>query len=205
MHYIINRIYFSKKYVSSYTSICPRRWQYKIQRLRLGENGGNVSATKPQKNNLKKSWGFFFISVMTSHDQKKRRKGTPSQAEYYPLKLKQRRFALFVIVWRSNVFPISAQVVNEFKQPPDDVTKWTECILALAELLHLHRLELKPSEGRRQFEEAADGRRTVLSADKHREHATMAENKIGPNLQAGAGFLAKRVQKSLNRAQEKVS
>lgn len=33
----------------------------------------------------------------------------------------------------------------------------------------------------------------------------MAENKIGPNLQAGAGFLAKRVQKSLNRAQEKVS
>ncbi|XP_068598515.1 bridging integrator 2b [Brachionichthys hirsutus] len=32
----------------------------------------------------------------------------------------------------------------------------------------------------------------------------MAENKIGPNLQAGAGFLAKRVQKSLNRAQEKV-
>lgn len=34
----------------------------------------------------------------------------------------------------------------------------------------------------------------------------MAENnKMGPNLQAGAGFLAKRVQKSLNRAQEKVS
>uniref|UniRef100_A0A3B5LVE9 Bridging integrator 2 n=1 Tax=Xiphophorus couchianus TaxID=32473 RepID=A0A3B5LVE9_9TELE len=32
----------------------------------------------------------------------------------------------------------------------------------------------------------------------------MAENKVGPNLQAGAGFLAKRVQKSLNRAQEKV-
>nr|XP_040060428.1 bridging integrator 2b isoform X1 [Gasterosteus aculeatus aculeatus] len=32
----------------------------------------------------------------------------------------------------------------------------------------------------------------------------MAENKAGPNLQAGAGFLAKRVQKSLNRAQEKV-
>lgn len=32
----------------------------------------------------------------------------------------------------------------------------------------------------------------------------MAESKIGPNLQAGAGFLAKRVQKSLNRAQEKV-
>ncbi|XP_054473628.1 bridging integrator 2b isoform X2 [Anoplopoma fimbria] len=32
----------------------------------------------------------------------------------------------------------------------------------------------------------------------------MAENKMGPNLQAGAGFLAKRVQKSLNRAQEKV-
>ncbi|KAL6111441.1 bin2 [Pungitius sinensis] len=32
----------------------------------------------------------------------------------------------------------------------------------------------------------------------------MAENKTGPNLQAGAGFLAKRVQKSLNRAQEKV-
>lgn len=27
---------------------------------------------------------------------------------------------------------------------------------------------------------------------------------MGPNLQAGAGFLAKRVQKSLNRAQEKV-
>ncbi|XP_047204808.1 bridging integrator 2b isoform X1 [Girardinichthys multiradiatus] len=32
----------------------------------------------------------------------------------------------------------------------------------------------------------------------------MAENKVGPNLQAGAGFFAKRVQKSLNRAQEKV-
>ncbi|KAF7643518.1 hypothetical protein LDENG_00238010 [Lucifuga dentata] len=32
----------------------------------------------------------------------------------------------------------------------------------------------------------------------------MAENKTGPNIQAGAGFLAKRVQKSLNRAQEKV-
>ncbi|KAM6927869.1 bridging integrator 2b [Xenentodon cancila] len=32
----------------------------------------------------------------------------------------------------------------------------------------------------------------------------MAENKMGPNLQAGAGFLAKRVQKSFNRAQEKV-
>ncbi|KAF6728576.1 Bridging integrator 2 [Oryzias melastigma] len=32
----------------------------------------------------------------------------------------------------------------------------------------------------------------------------MAENKTGPNLQAGAGFLAKRVQKSFNRAQEKV-
>ncbi|CAF96942.1 unnamed protein product [Tetraodon nigroviridis] len=32
----------------------------------------------------------------------------------------------------------------------------------------------------------------------------MAENKLGPNLQAGAGFIAKRVQKSLNRAQEKV-
>ncbi|XP_029908420.1 bridging integrator 2-like [Myripristis murdjan] len=32
----------------------------------------------------------------------------------------------------------------------------------------------------------------------------MAENKMGPNIQAGAGFLAKRVQKSLNRAQEKV-
>uniref|UniRef100_A0A665WQ96 Bridging integrator 2-like n=1 Tax=Echeneis naucrates TaxID=173247 RepID=A0A665WQ96_ECHNA len=32
----------------------------------------------------------------------------------------------------------------------------------------------------------------------------MAESKMAPNLQAGAGFLAKRVQKSLNRAQEKV-
>ncbi|XP_035799219.1 bridging integrator 2b isoform X1 [Amphiprion ocellaris] len=32
----------------------------------------------------------------------------------------------------------------------------------------------------------------------------MADNKMGPNLQAGAGFFAKRVQKSLNRAQEKV-
>ncbi|XP_029288624.1 bridging integrator 2b isoform X2 [Cottoperca gobio] len=32
----------------------------------------------------------------------------------------------------------------------------------------------------------------------------MADNKTGPNLQAGAGFFAKRVQKSLNRAQEKV-
>ncbi|KAM3878042.1 bridging integrator 2b [Diretmus argenteus] len=32
----------------------------------------------------------------------------------------------------------------------------------------------------------------------------MADNKMGPNLHAGAGFLAKRVQKSLNRAQEKV-
>uniref|UniRef100_A0A8C6UHJ8 Bridging integrator 2b n=1 Tax=Neogobius melanostomus TaxID=47308 RepID=A0A8C6UHJ8_9GOBI len=32
----------------------------------------------------------------------------------------------------------------------------------------------------------------------------MADNKTGPNLQAGAGFLARRVQKSLNRAQEKV-
>uniref|UniRef100_A0A096M3T5 Bridging integrator 2b n=1 Tax=Poecilia formosa TaxID=48698 RepID=A0A096M3T5_POEFO len=32
----------------------------------------------------------------------------------------------------------------------------------------------------------------------------MAENKVGPNLQAGAGFLAKRVQKSFSRAQEKV-
>lgn len=33
----------------------------------------------------------------------------------------------------------------------------------------------------------------------------MAENKTGQNLQAGAGIFAKRVQKSLNRAQEKVS
>ena len=33
----------------------------------------------------------------------------------------------------------------------------------------------------------------------------MAENKIGPNIGAGAGIFAKRVQKSLNRAQEKVS
>ncbi|CAL1608751.1 unnamed protein product [Knipowitschia caucasica] len=32
----------------------------------------------------------------------------------------------------------------------------------------------------------------------------MSDNKMGPNLQAGAGFLARRVQKSLNRAQEKV-
>ncbi|XP_035517235.1 bridging integrator 2b isoform X1 [Morone saxatilis] len=32
----------------------------------------------------------------------------------------------------------------------------------------------------------------------------MADNKMGPKLQAGAGFLAKRVQKSVNRAQEKV-
>ncbi|KAM8868096.1 bridging integrator 2b [Synchiropus picturatus] len=32
----------------------------------------------------------------------------------------------------------------------------------------------------------------------------MAEGKIGPNLQAGAGLFAKKVQKSLNRAQEKV-
>ncbi|XP_071060094.1 bridging integrator 2-like isoform X2 [Pseudochaenichthys georgianus] len=32
----------------------------------------------------------------------------------------------------------------------------------------------------------------------------MAENKMGPNLQAGAGIFAKRFQKSLNRAQEKV-
>ncbi|KAG7275904.1 hypothetical protein CRUP_009593 [Coryphaenoides rupestris] len=32
----------------------------------------------------------------------------------------------------------------------------------------------------------------------------MAETRTGPNLQAGAGFLARRVQKSLNRAQEKV-
>ncbi|KAM9409497.1 bridging integrator 2b isoform 3-T3 [Pholidichthys leucotaenia] len=32
----------------------------------------------------------------------------------------------------------------------------------------------------------------------------MADNKMGPNLKAGAGFLATRVQKSLNRAQEKV-
>ncbi|KAK1901974.1 Bridging integrator 2 [Dissostichus eleginoides] len=32
----------------------------------------------------------------------------------------------------------------------------------------------------------------------------MAENKMGPNLQAGAGIFAKRFQKSMNRAQEKV-
>lgn len=32
----------------------------------------------------------------------------------------------------------------------------------------------------------------------------MAEGKIGPNLQAGAGLFAKKFQKSLNRAQEKV-
>ncbi|KAF3855763.1 hypothetical protein F7725_016486 [Dissostichus mawsoni] len=32
----------------------------------------------------------------------------------------------------------------------------------------------------------------------------MAENKMGPNLQAGAGIFAKRLQKSMNRAQEKV-
>nr|XP_046240796.1 bridging integrator 2b isoform X2 [Scatophagus argus] len=49
-----------------------------------------------------------------------------------------------------------------------------------------------------------DGRRTALGEDKPERKATMAENKIGPNLQAGAGFFAKRVQKSLNRAQEKV-
>lgn len=42
-------------------------------------------------------------------------------------------------------------------------------------------------------------------ARRNTEQVTMAENKIGPNLQAGAGFIAKRVQKSLNRAQEKVS
>lgn len=38
-----------------------------------------------------------------------------------------------------------------------------------------------------------------------REEETMAENKMGQNIGAGAGILAKRVQKSLNRAQEKVS
>lgn len=79
-----------------------------------------------------------------------------------------------------------------------------ERVLALALLLHLHRLELKSSEGRRQFEETADGRRSVFGAEKPREKVTMAENKIGPNLQAGAGLIAKRFQKSLNRAQEKV-
>lgn len=41
--------------------------------------------------------------------------------------------------------------------------------------------------------------------NRRKKKSTMAENKMGPNLQAGAGFLAKRVQKSLNRAQEKVS
>lgn len=37
-----------------------------------------------------------------------------------------------------------------------------ECVSALSLLLHLHRLELKSSERRRQFEEAADGSRTEL-------------------------------------------
>lgn len=37
-----------------------------------------------------------------------------------------------------------------------------ECVSALALLPHLHRLELKSSERRRQFEEAADGSRTEL-------------------------------------------
>ncbi|XP_029990040.1 bridging integrator 2b isoform X2 [Sphaeramia orbicularis] len=55
-------------------------------------------------------------------------------------------------------------------------------------------------------QEEADGRRTVAHRQEKRTQTklTMAENKMGPNLQAGAGFLAKRVQKSLNRAQEKV-
>ncbi|KAM7423342.1 hypothetical protein PAMA_011074 [Pampus argenteus] len=45
----------------------------------------------------------------------------------------------------------------------------------------------------------------ALSEETTERKLTMAENnKTGPNLQAGAGFLAKRVQKSLNRAQEKV-
>lgn len=36
------------------------------------------------------------------------------------------------------------------------------------------------------------------------QKVSMADNKMGPNLQAGARIFAKRVQKSLNRGQEKV-
>lgn len=52
----------------------------------------------------------------------------------------------------------------------DGVTKspavGCERISTLALLLHLHRLELKSSEERRQFEEAADGRRTEFDAEQ---------------------------------------
>ncbi|XP_030586044.1 LOW QUALITY PROTEIN: bridging integrator 2-like [Archocentrus centrarchus] len=63
-----------------------------------------------------------------------------------------------------------------------------------------HRLQLKSQLNRA---EEAHCRQTSLSEEAERQ-LTMAENKMGPNLQAGAGIFAKRVQKSLNRAQEKV-
>lgn len=47
-------------------------------------------------------------------------------------------------------------------------------------------------------------RRKELSEAAHTRADRMADSRMGPNLQGGAGFLAKRMQKSLNRAQEKV-
>lgn len=79
------------------------------------------------------------------------------------------------------------------------------CVFTLL-LLHLHpltRSEVLAAEAVSQ--EEADGEADcAYCGETERRKPTMAESKMGPNIQAGAGFLAKRVQKSLNRAQEKV-
>lgn len=77
------------------------------------------------------------------------------------------------------------------------------CVLTLALLLHLHRFNLRSLKQILKTKHTEANCAWVRTISKKK--GAMAENKIGPNLQAGAGFLAKRVQKSLNRAQEKVS
>lgn len=79
-------------------------------------------------------------------------------------------------------------------------------VLTFTPLLHLHRLELKSQINQADSREEADKKAKCARWWKAREtkYWNMAENKTGPNLQAGAGIFAKRVQKSLSRAQEKV-
>lgn len=79
------------------------------------------------------------------------------------------------------------------------------CVLTLL-LLHLHRLDSKWSLAAEAVsQEEADGEADcAYCGETERRKPTMAESKMGPNIQAGAGLLAKRMQKSLNRAQEKV-
>lgn len=115
--------------------------------------------------------------------------------------------------------PIPAQVLNKFKQPPPTHThtpSWTTVwrnpqlpVVSVSPHLRCCSTSIALNWSRQREEGSLrrqrTGARPSLARSNREQKVTMAENKIGPNLQAGAGFIAKRVQKSLNRAQEKVS